>query len=60
MLGLNSFLVLSLLWILDHSVVTVAAGASTFYAYGWESQILETGFLCLFLCDLPHLFTIRS
>ncbi len=24
----------------------------TFYAFGWESQLLETGFLVCFLCPL--------
>ncbi len=37
-----------LLWILYFSVVT-SAGGTSFYAYGWESQVLETGFLCAFL-----------
>uniref|UniRef100_A0A7S1FVU6 Lipase maturation factor n=1 Tax=Corethron hystrix TaxID=216773 RepID=A0A7S1FVU6_9STRA len=58
--GMDSFMILLMLWVLDHSIVTVAESVSTFYAYGWESQILETGFLCLFLCDLPHLFYFRS
>jgi len=39
-----------LLWILYFSVVT-SAGGTSFYAYGWESQVLETGFLCAFLCQ---------
>ena len=39
-----------LLWILYFSVVT-SAGGTAFYAYGWESQVLETGFLCAFLCQ---------
>jgi len=37
------------LWIFYFSVVTSASGTS-FYSYGWESQVLETGFLCAFLC----------
>ena len=51
-LGLDSWLVMVVLWILDFSIVTAAEGTS-FYAYGWESQLLETGFLAIFLCDLP-------
>mmetsp|Transcript_22968 Transcript_22968/g.49703 ORF Transcript_22968/g.49703 Transcript_22968/m.49703 type:complete len:628 (-) Transcript_22968:224-2107(-) len=51
-LGLDSWLVMAMLWILDFSIVTVAEGNS-FYAYGWESQLLETGFLSIWLCDLP-------
>eukprot|EP00580_Thalassiosira_gravida_P003298 CAMPEP_0201600406 /NCGR_PEP_ID=MMETSP0492-20130828/1470_1 /ASSEMBLY_ACC=CAM_ASM_000837 /TAXON_ID=420259 /ORGANISM="Thalassiosira gravida, Strain GMp14c1" /LENGTH=265 /DNA_ID=CAMNT_0048063137 /DNA_START=106 /DNA_END=900 /DNA_ORIENTATION=- len=54
-LGLDSWLAMVLLWILDFSIVTVAEGTS-FYAYGWESQLLETGFLSIWLCDLPTLF----
>ncbi len=38
------------LWILYFSVVT-SAGGTSFYQYGWESQVLETGFLCAFLCQ---------
>jgi len=52
-LGLDSWLVMAFLWVLDFSIVTVAGGSS-FYQYGWESQLLETGFLAIFLCDLPH------
>ncbi len=45
----NSMAIWFLLWILYFSVVT-SAGGTSFYAYGWESQVLETGFLCAFLC----------
>lgn len=58
MIGLNSWLVMFLLWLLDFSIVTVAGGSS-FYSYGWESQLLETGFLAIFLCDVPH-FVVSS
>lgn len=54
-LGLDSWLVMVMLWLLDFSIVTVAGGNS-FYAYGWESQLLETGFLSIWLCDLPTSF----
>ena len=54
LLGLNSWLCMFLLWLLDFSIVTINEGAS-FYSYGWESQLLETGFLAIFLCDLPHI-----
>jgi hypothetical protein len=50
-LGLCSSLVLFVLWLLYFSIVTAAEGSS-FYQYGWESQLLETGFLAIFLCDL--------
>jgi energy-coupling factor transporter transmembrane protein EcfT len=51
--GINSWLLMAMLWILYFSIVTVASLGTSFYAYGWESQILETGFLCIFLCALP-------
>lgn len=38
-----------LLWLLYFSIVTVS-GHTSFYSYGWESQLLETGFLAIFLC----------
>ena len=52
MLGLDSWLIMVCLWLLDFSIVTVA-GHNSFYAYGWESQLLETGFLAIWLCDIP-------
>ncbi|KAL7561879.1 hypothetical protein ACA910_014254 [Epithemia clementina (nom. ined.)] len=51
--GINSWFLQFWLWLLYFSVVTSAEG-TTFYAYGWESQLLETGFLTIFLCALPH------
>ena len=50
--GINSWFLQFCLWLLYFSIVTIASGTS-FYAYGWESQILETGFLCIFLCEIP-------
>ena len=50
-LGEDSVILMGLLWLLDISIVTIASG-TTFYNYGWESQLLETGFLALFLCDV--------
>ena len=50
--GGHSWLAMLALWLLDFSIVT-AAESSTFYQYGWESQLLETGFLAIFLCDGP-------
>lgn len=52
-MGLDSWFVMAALWMLDFSIVTVAEGATEFYSYGWESQLLETGFLAIWLCDLP-------
>jgi hypothetical protein len=53
--GVDSMVIMMALWLLYFSIVTIAA-SSAFYQYGWESQLLETGFLCIFLCDfLPNL-----
>lgn len=41
-----SVIVWALLWVLYLSFVNVG---QTFYAYGWESLLLETGFLAVFL-----------
>lgn len=54
-IGSDSWLVMVALWLLDFSIVTVAEGATEFYSYGWESQLLETGFLAIWLCDLPSI-----
>ena len=45
----TSMLLLFGLWILYFTIVTSANGTS-FYQYGWESQLLETGSLAIFLC----------
>ena len=48
--GLSTSMILLFgLWILYFTIVTSANGTS-FYQYGWESQLLETGFLAIFLC----------
>src|SRR6267142_4991676 len=41
-----SMLVFALLWILYLSIVNIG---QTFYSFGWESLLLETGFLTIFL-----------
>jgi hypothetical protein len=41
--------IMALLWILYLSIVHVG---QEWYGYGWESQLLETGFLGIFLCPL--------
>jgi hypothetical protein len=56
---LDSWVIMFALWLFDFSIVTVAGGTS-FYSYGWESQLLETGFLAIFLCELPHLVREES
>lgn len=50
-MGMDSMIAMAILWLLYFSIVTIAGGTS-FYNYGWESQLLETGFLCVFLCDV--------
>jgi hypothetical protein len=40
---------LALLWLLYMSIVHVG---QDWYGYGWEIQLLETGFLAIFLCPL--------
>jgi hypothetical protein len=47
--GYANALLLSLLWILYMSFVHVG---QEWYGYGWEVQLLETGFLAIFLCPL--------
>jgi len=42
---------LFLLWALYNSLVNVG---QTPYGFGWESQLLETGFLAIFFCPLRH------
>eukprot|EP01083_Nonionella_stella_P221309 790800_1 len=67
-LGLSSLLVLGwannsavlfVLWVLYHSLVQVG---QIFYGYGWESQLLETGFLAIFLCPIfsSNIFSPKS
>ncbi|CAJ1360184.1 unnamed protein product [Effrenium voratum] len=48
--GVFSSLICGALWLLYFSIVTSASGTA-WYAYGWESQLLETGFLAIFLCS---------
>jgi hypothetical protein len=47
--GLANALALAALWFLYMSFVHVG---QIWYAFGWESQLLETGFLAIFLCPL--------
>ena len=49
LLGYANALVMLLLWILYSSIVNVG---QLWYSYGWEMQLLETGFLAIFLCPL--------
>uniref|UniRef100_A0A6M2CP15 Lipase maturation factor n=1 Tax=Rhipicephalus microplus TaxID=6941 RepID=A0A6M2CP15_RHIMP len=40
---------LVLLWVLYHSLVNIG---QLWYSFGWESQLLETGFLAIFFCPI--------
>ncbi|XP_065185827.1 lipase maturation factor 1-like [Sycon ciliatum] len=44
--GAANMPMMALLWVLYHSIVAVG---QTWYSFGWESQLLETGFLAIFL-----------
>jgi hypothetical protein len=58
LLGYTNAIVQVILWIFYLSVVEVG---QTWYGYGWEMQMSETGFLCIFLCPLldPRPFPTR-
>ena len=47
--GYANAILLTLLWIMYMSIVHVG---QIWYGYGWEIQLLETGFLSIFLCPL--------
>jgi hypothetical protein len=47
--GFANALILAVLWALYMSFVHVG---QDWYGYGWEFQLLETGFLAIFLCPL--------
>jgi hypothetical protein len=57
--GFANALLLALLWALYMSIVHVG---QDWYGYGWELQLLETGFLAIFLCPLldPRPFPRRE
>ncbi len=48
-LGYANALVMTLLWVLYMSIVHAG---QEWYGYGWEIQLLETGFLAIFICPL--------
>ena len=50
--GYANALILAILWIIYMSIVHVG---QIWYGYGWETQLLETGFLAIFLCPLIDL-----
>uniref|UniRef100_F7AWG3 Lipase maturation factor n=1 Tax=Ornithorhynchus anatinus TaxID=9258 RepID=F7AWG3_ORNAN len=47
--GCANMILMTILWILYHSLVNIG---QIWYSFGWESQLLETGFLGIFLCPL--------
>src|SRR5262245_41062139 len=47
--GWANALVLAVLCALQISVIDIG---QDFYSFGWEIQLVETGFLCIFLCPL--------
>ena len=49
MLGYANAIVMFALWALYMSIVNIG---QDWYSYGWEMQLLETGFLGIFLCPL--------
>jgi len=49
MVGYANALILFVLWVLYMSFVHLG---QEWYGYGWEIQLLETGFLAIFLCPL--------
>ncbi|XP_028413940.1 lipase maturation factor 1-like isoform X2 [Dendronephthya gigantea] len=50
--GCCNMVIMLTLWILYHSLVNVG---QLWYSFGWESQLLETGFLAIFLCPILKL-----
>jgi hypothetical protein len=49
LLGYANAVILFVLWALYMSLVNIG---QDWYAFGWEIQLLETGFLAIFLCPL--------
>jgi hypothetical protein len=47
--GYANAIILGVLWAMYMSIVHIG---QTWYGYGWEIQLLETGFLSIFLCPL--------
>ncbi|XP_061561985.1 lipase maturation factor 1 isoform X2 [Phycodurus eques] len=47
--GMANVVIMVSLWVLYHSLVNVG---QLWYSFGWESQLLETGFLAIFLCPI--------
>ena len=56
--GYANAIVMTILWAMYMSIVHIG---QIWYGYGWETQLLETGFLSIFLCPLidPRPFPAR-
>lgn len=55
----SSWIIQLICWLLYFTIITIASISQTsFYSYGWESQILETGFLTIFLSSTNKASTI--
>jgi hypothetical protein len=55
--GRANALLLLALWLLYFSIDTVG---QRWYGFGWESQLLETGFLAIFSCPLVSFSSLRG
>src|SRR5689334_11076151 len=50
--GYANAIIMALLWVLYMSLVHIG---QEWYGYGWEIQLIETGFLAIFLCPLLNM-----
>jgi ADP-ribosylglycohydrolase len=57
--GYANVIIMFVLWALYMSLIHIG---QLWYSYGWETQLLETGFLAMFLCPLldPRPFPARA
>jgi hypothetical protein len=57
--GYANAILMTVLWMMYMSIVHIG---NIWYGYGWETQLLETGFLSIFLCPLldPRPFPKQS
>ena len=55
--GAANMIVMLLLWLLYHSIVNVG---QQWYSFGWESQLLESGFLAIFFVPLIQMKKFSS
>jgi hypothetical protein len=57
LLGAENALIMGALWAIYLSFVHAG---QTFYGYGWETLLLESGFLAIFLCPVRHVLPLRD